>query len=64
MDKEEIITRLLFLMSSARFERFYSDAGLFGRWTSGDLEYEEKITYEEATAKVKSELRMMLFPEK
>lgn len=62
--KQDIIRRVMELIQSNRFERFYGESGLFGRFISGDLEYEAKIGYKEAKAQVETALDRMLFSEK
>lgn len=60
MNNNELLTKLLWLLQSSRFEKWYGLNGNFDRYISGDMEFEEKITHEEATQRIRGELAKML----
>lgn len=59
-NNKELITKLLHLFESARFEKWYGPNGNFDRYTSGDMTYEEKITHKQAAEKIRNDIANFL----
>lgn len=47
MNNKELITKLMWLFESQKFANWYADGGQFGRYITGDMEFEDGLSHQE-----------------
>lgn len=60
MDNKELITKLLWLFQSKKFADWFADSGQFGRYISGDLQFEEGLSQEECVKIIRNNIANFL----
>lgn len=56
MENKELITKLLWLFQSQKFTDWISDNGQFGRYITGDMQHEEKLSHQECTKIIRQKI--------
>lgn len=60
MDNKELITKLLLLFESQKFANWFADSGQFGRYISGDMQFEEGLSREECVKIIRANIARFL----
>lgn len=60
MNDNELITKLLWLFESKKFNDWFADTGRFGRYIAGDMQHEDGLSHEECVAIVRRDIANFL----
>jgi len=60
MNNKELITKLMWLFESQKFANWFADGGQFGRYISGDMQFEEGLSQEECVKIIRNNIANFL----
>lgn len=60
MNNKELITKLMCLFESQKFANWFADGGQFGRYITGDMQFEEGLSQEECVKIIRNNIANFL----
>jgi len=60
MNNKELITKLLDVFQSQKFADWHADTGRFGRYITGDMQYEDGLSHQECVKIIRRDIAQFL----